>query len=113
MGTLVYTLIKGGANIQNYINNQLSTRIKLVFLSILVFLSTFLTDIIEKRENIDIPDVLEIVITLFIYAGILLSAQFNLYYRFFWWDDLLHAISVLITSSIGFLLIIKLNKNIA
>ena len=110
LGTLIYTLVKGKTDIQSYINNELSTRIWLVILSILVFFSTFLTDIIEKRENIDIPDILEVIITLFIYAGILLSTQFNLYYRFFWWDDLLHAISVLITSSIGFLLLIKLNN---
>ncbi|MDR1025318.1 MAG: hypothetical protein LBL56_06275, partial [Treponema sp.] len=34
---------------------------------------------------------------------------FKLYYKFFWWDDLLHTMSGIITGFIGFIVIYKIN----
>jgi hypothetical protein len=87
-----------------YSENYLS----IIFAIITLFLS-FGSDIIEKRQKMDIPDILEIVIIIFIYAGLFLSIQFNLYYTFFWWDDLLHTLSGVITGFIGFIVIYKIN----
>ena len=52
---------------------------------------------------------LEIVILVFIYSGLFLSAQFNLYYTLFWWDDLLHTLSGIIIGFIGFIVVYKIN----
>jgi hypothetical protein len=89
--------------------NQYSKNMEAAFFSMVTLILTFGSDIIEKQKKIDIPDILEIIIVLFIYAGIFLSVQFNLYYTFFWWDDLLHTLSGVIIGFIGFILVYKLN----
>jgi uncharacterized membrane protein len=88
---------------------EISKRLELVAWAVLTFILSFGSDYIEKKENIDIPDILEICIVVFIYAGLYLSARFNLYYRYFWWDDLLHTLSGVITGFIGFIVIYKIN----
>ena len=90
--------------------NELSKRIALIFWGIVTFGLTYGTEYIEKKEKIDIPDILETVIVLFIYASLYLSVRFDLYYRFFWWDDLLHILSGVIIGFIGFIAIYKINN---
>jgi len=89
--------------------DTVNKKIELVFLTLLTLVLSFLPDYLERRRKIQIPNILEIVIVLFIYAGIFLSVRFDLYYRFFWWDDLLHMLSGLIIGVIGFLLTYKIN----
>jgi hypothetical protein len=91
--------------------STLSKTIGLLCWALLTLVLSLIPDYIEKRDQIDIPDILEIVIVLFIYAGIYLSVRFDLYYRFFWWDDLLHTLSGLIIGFIGFIFMYKLNRN--
>ena len=88
---------------------EVSKRIELVFLALVTLILTFLPDYIEKYQNIHIPNVLETVIVVFIFAGIFLSARFELYYSVFWWDDVLHALSGFIIGFIGFIAIYKIN----
>jgi hypothetical protein len=76
---------------------------------VITFILSFGSSIIEKRQKIDIPDILEIVIVFYIYAGMYLSDRFDLYYRFFWWDDLLHTFSGVILGFVGFIVIYKIN----
>jgi hypothetical protein len=79
------------------------------FWALLTFVLSFGSAFIEKYQKIDIPDILEVIIVIFIYAGLFLSARFKLYYKFFWWDDLLHTLSGIITGFIGFIVIYKIN----
>ncbi|MFW6035731.1 MAG: hypothetical protein ACOCRZ_05695 [Halothermotrichaceae bacterium] len=109
IATFLYSIFFSDMAVEIVIENELSIRIELIFLSLITYILTYSTDYIEKHRKIDIPDILEIIIVLFIYAGIYLSAQFNLYYKFFWWDDLLHTLAGIVISFTGFLLIYKLN----
>ncbi len=77
--------------------------------AIVTFAVTFLHDYFEQNQNIHIPDILETIIIIFIYASIFLSARFNLYDEVFWWDVVLHTASGLILGFIGFLAIYKIN----
>jgi VanZ family protein len=86
-----------------------SKNFEFIFCALITLILSFGPSVIETRQKIDIPDILEIVIVLFIYAGIFLSSLFNLYYTYFWWDDLLHIISGVITGFIGFIAIHKMN----
>jgi hypothetical protein len=86
-----------------------SKNFEFIFCALVTFILSFGTSVIEARQKIDIPDILEIIIVVFIYAGIFLSSMFNLYYTYFWWDDLLHTISGIITGFIGFIVIYKIN----
>jgi hypothetical protein len=91
------------------VHEDLSLKIRLIFLATVTLITTYLPSYIEKTQGIDIPNILEFIIILFIFAGGYLSQQFDLFLRFFWWDDLLHFTSGLFVSVVGFLLIYKLN----
>jgi magnesium-transporting ATPase (P-type) len=82
---------------------------ELVFLAILALILSFLPDYIEKWRNIHVPQQLEFMFILFMYAGVYLSGCFDMYYRLFWWDDLLHALSGVMIGFIGFLMVYKIN----
>jgi hypothetical protein len=84
-------------------------RIELLFWAILTLTLTFLPEYFEKYKNIHLPNILEIVIVIFIYAGMFLSERFNLYYYLYWWDVLLHTLSGVIIGFIGFIIIYKIN----
>jgi hypothetical protein len=93
-----------GKEISNYSRNLESA-----LFALLTFALSFGSEVIEQGNKIDIPDILEIIIVLFIYAGLFLSSQFNLYYTFWWWDDLLHTLSGVILGFIGFIVVYKIN----
>lgn len=82
---------------------------ELFFLAILALILSFLPDYIEKWRHIHFPQQLELLLILFMYAGVYLSARFDMYYRVFWWDDLLHTISGVMIGFIGFLIVYKIN----
>jgi hypothetical protein len=86
----------------------LSKRIELLFWAVVTLVLTFLPDYIEYK-NIHLPHLLEIIIVIFIFAGIFLSVRFELYNQVFWWDDLLHTLSGVIIGFIGFIIIYKIN----
>jgi len=86
-----------------------SDQFELISLAVLALILTFLPNYIERRQNVHFPQVLELTIILFMYSSIYLSARYELYYRFFWWDDLLHTLSGVITGFIGFLFVYRLN----
>jgi hypothetical protein len=107
---LVYVGISGPVEDQNPETiSRFSKNIESSFFALITLVLTFGSDLIEKNRKIDIPDILEMVIVVFIYAGIFLSVQFNLYYTFFWWDDLLHILSGVIIGFIGFIVVYKIN----
>jgi VanZ family protein len=86
-----------------------SNNFESIFFTLVTLVLTFSTRIMEKAKRIDIPDDIEIIIVVFIYMGIFLSFQFKMYYKFFWWDDLLHFLSGLILGYISFIVVYKIN----
>jgi hypothetical protein len=92
------------------IATEVTKRVELVAWAVLTLVLSFGSDYVERKEKIDIPDVLEICIVVFIYAGLYLSERFNLYNRYFWWDDLLHTLSGVIMGFIGFIVIYTINR---
>jgi hypothetical protein len=89
--------------------SEVSKRTEFIFWGIVTLILTFGSTYIQKRNKINIPEILDIVIIIFIISGTFLSVRFNLYYRFFWWDDLLHTLSGVIIGFIGFIMIYKIN----
>ena len=89
--------------------NRLDRNIIIAFWAIVTFAVTFLHDYFENIKKIHIPDILGTIILVFIYAGIFLSACFNLYDEVFWWDVVLHTASGVILGFLGFLAIYKIN----
>lgn len=80
------------------------------FLSVLTLFFTFLPSILEKRLKIDYPEEFEIIVLVFIFASLFLGEINSFYYRFWWWDLLLHGFSSLIFGILAFSLVYILNK---
>lgn len=100
--TLIFAFIKG--DYSNIIN---------AFTAVLGFALTFIPHAIENfsKNRIRFSDAMHIAIVLFIFAANLLGEIRSFYLRFFWWDDMLHALSGIILGLIGFTLVYALNES--
>lgn len=78
----------------------------------LTFILLLLPTIFYKRTRIFVPPSLQIIILLFIFASTYLGELRHFFYRYWWWDIMLHSTSAIILGYIGFLMIYALNKNI-
>ncbi len=80
------------------------------FLIFLTFLLFFIVEMVQDKYEFVLPGELQLVLILFIYAGIFLGGVAEFYYRFWWFDSLLHAISGIGLGFIGFLIAYSLRK---
>lgn len=81
------------------------------FLIILTFVMTYYPSVLEKRFGVYLPNTLQIIITLFIFAAQVLGEMNNFYDKIPWWDTMLHATSGTILGLLGFMFVYLLNKN--
>ncbi len=81
-----------------------------VFLCVLTLILFMIPIIIDKRLNIHLPNVLETIILLFIFAAEILGEIQNFYGIFAHWDTMLHTINGFLCAAIGFSLIDILNR---
>ncbi|PIN74768.1 hypothetical protein COV18_06120 [Candidatus Woesearchaeota archaeon CG10_big_fil_rev_8_21_14_0_10_37_12] len=81
-----------------------NNRWTVLFVSCLTLSLTFLPAIIEQKYEIIIPTEIELLMVLFVYAGLFLGEIHSYYIFFWWWDILLHSISGVGLGFIGFLI---------
>lgn len=81
----------------------------LCLLSLILFMLPFF---IEKRFKIELPNTLEIIIILFIFAAEILGEINNFYGVIPQWDTMLHTINGFLAAGVGFSLVDLLNKNV-
>lgn len=103
----VFVILSALAVIYNLFTRQWEVLFSAILTLILFMLPTFFI----KRTKIKIPAVIQIVILLFIFASMYLGEIHHFFYRFPWWDTMLHANSAIILAYIGFILIYTLNKD--
>lgn len=82
-----------------------------VFICILTLILFMVPSMIERKLNIDLPNTLEVIILLFIFAAEILGEMQEYYVLFARWDDMLHTINGFLCAAIGFSLIDILNRN--
>ena len=82
-----------------------------VFTCVLALVLFSIPTIIERRLHIDLPDTLEIIILLFIFAAQILGEIEEYYVLFPFWDDLLHTLNGFIFAAVGFSMVDILNRN--
>jgi len=82
-----------------------------VFLCALTLVLFLLPTIFERRLRIDLPDTLEIVIMLFIFAAEILGEISAFYTTFQGWDTMLHTLNGFLCAAIGFSLVDLLNRS--
>lgn len=80
----------------------------IAFVGAATFILTFLPELFEKGTKIDIPEEIEILAVLFIYATLFLGEANEYYLRFWWWDLFLHTGSAIGFGLIGFLILYTL-----
>lgn len=82
-----------------------------VFLCILTLILFLIPSFLERRMRVDVPDTLEIIILLFIYAAEILGEIRAYYITFAYWDTMLHTLNGFLCAAIGFSLVDILNRN--
>ena len=82
-----------------------------VFLCILTLILFLLPTIFEKSLQIDLPNALEIIILLFIFAAEILGEIRAFYTTFAYWDTMLHTLNGFLCAAIGFSLVDLCNRH--
>lgn len=82
-----------------------------VFLCVLTLLLFSLPSLLERKLDIDLPNTLEIIILLFIYAAEILGEIGAYYVTFPYWDTVLHTLNGFLCAAIGFSLLDILNRH--
>ena len=81
-----------------------------VFLCALTLVLFLLPTVFERTLMIDLPNTLEIIIMLFIFAAEILGEISSFYTTFKNWDTILHTINGFLCAAIGFALVDMLNR---
>ena len=82
-----------------------------VFLCGLTLLLLLVPTFIERKIHVDLPDTLEIIIMLFIFAAEILGEIQAYYITFPYWDTMLHTMNGFLCAAIGFALVDILNRS--
>lgn len=82
-----------------------------VLICALTLVLFMLPSMIERRLHIDLPDTLEIVILLFIFAAEILGEIREFYVLVPHWDTALHTVNGFLFAAIGFCIVNLLNEN--
>lgn len=80
----------------------------LCLLSLVLFL---LPSFVSQNFGIQLPETLEIIVLLFIFAAEILGEISSFYVRFPFWDSILHTINGFLCAAIGFALVDILNRS--
>lgn len=81
------------------------------FVCLLVLVLFMIPAFVEKRLNIEIPNVLEIIILVFIFAAEILGELESYFVHYQHWDTMLHTTSGFIFAAVGYSMVDILNKN--
>ena len=82
-----------------------------VFFCVLSLVLFVMPTILERQLKIDLPNVLEIVILLFIFSAWILGEVQTYYTIFPYWDTILHTLNGFLCAAIGFSLVDLLNRH--
>lgn len=82
-----------------------------VFFCALSLVLMLMPSILSKKLKIVLPDTLEIIILLFIFAAEILGELNSFYVRVPNWDTMLHTVNGFLCAAIGFALVDMLNRN--
>lgn len=107
LGFIVFTLLTKQQDDAAY--QAIDWNVRVIAASLVAMLVTFAFARLEKHHDVHLPRALLLTIMLFVVATIVLGDAYGNYGRFWWWDDVLHALSGVITGLVGFLLVYFFN----
>lgn len=80
-----------------------------VFLTVIVILLTLAPTLLWRRWGVFVPPEFQLVSAAFVFLSLFLGSAADLYYRYWWWDVVLHTSSGFLLAIIGFLAVFLLN----
>ncbi len=104
---VVLRLIVSAALIWNIIQGSYES----AFICVLSLVLFMMPSFIERKLNIDLPNTLEVIVLLFIFAAEILGELSSYYITYPHWDTMLHTTSGFLTAAVGFAMIDILNRN--
>jgi hypothetical protein len=107
IGIIVYKLMQSGFDTTTY--GQIGENIRIIGVSLIAMAVTFAFMRLEKHHHVHLPRALLATIMLFVVTALVIGDGFGQYERFWWWDDMLHSLSGVITGLLGFLLVYFFN----
>ena len=89
----------------------ISGHIENFFLCVLSLVLFLLPAFVERKLKVDLPDALEIILLLFIFAAEILGEISSFYVRVPHWDTMLHTVNGFLFAAIGFAMVDVLNRS--
>lgn len=80
-----------------------------VFLTTIVLLLTLVPAFLWRQYKIVIPPEFQLIAAAFVFLSLFLGSAFDLYYKYWWWDDVLHTSSGFLLGIVGFIAMYVLN----
>src|SRR4051812_19028174 len=81
-----------------------------VFLTATVILLTLVPAFLFRRYRVIIPPEFQLVSAAFVFLSLFLGSALDFYYKFWWWDLVLHTASGFLLGIIGFIVLFVLNQ---
>ncbi len=108
--TLVYILLRASV-ILVMLAQIFNRNFENVFLCVLTLFLFMVPSVLERKLDIALPNTLEIIILLFIYAAEIMGEIGAYYVTFPYWDTVLHTLNGFLCAAIGFSLLDILNRH--
>ena len=108
--TLVYILLRASV-ILVMLAQIFNRNFENVFLCVLTLFLFMVPSMLERKLDIALPNTLEIIILLFIYAAEIMGEIGAYYVTFPYWDTVLHTLNGFLCAAIGFSLVDLFNRN--
>jgi hypothetical protein len=80
-----------------------------VFLTTIVILLTLAPAFLFRRYRVVVPPEFQLISAAFVFLSLFLGSAFDLYYRYWWWDVVLHTSSGFLLGIVGFVALFLLN----
>ena len=81
-----------------------------VFLTLLVIVLTLIPAFVFRSLRVFIPPEIQLVAVSFVFLSLFLGSAADFYYRFWWWDIVLHAGSGFLFGMVVFMVLFLLNQ---
>jgi hypothetical protein len=81
-----------------------------VFLTSVVILLTLVPRFLSRRYRVVVPPEFQLVAAAFVFLSLFLGSALDFYYKFWWWDVVLHTASGFLLGIIGFVALYVLNQ---
>ena len=108
--TLVYILLRTSV-VLVMLAQIFNLNFENVFLCVLTLLLFMMPSVMKRKLDVELPNTLEIIILLFIYAAEILGEIGAYYVTFPYWDTVLHTLNGFLCAAIGFSLVDILNRS--